>query len=92
MASPLLLVAAHSESSLVGNLRGIISTMKKPRPSSDLLVGAKARLMPKDPPIANTCLRVEDPAPHGQWKNGWSMVLDHPEDHRRAVTRRGINR
>jgi hypothetical protein len=70
---------------------GNLSAMKKRLPGADLPVRAKARGIAKDPPIADTCLRVDGPKPYGQRENRRIIVLNHPEDHRCTIPRCGAD-
>ncbi len=66
--------------------------LKKWLPSVDRSVGAKARVIPEDLPVADACLKMDGPKPHRYRKRRRGFVLGHPEDHRRAVTRRALDR
>ena len=70
----------------------VISTGKKWLPPPDLPIRAEARRISEETPIADTGLGIQRPKPHGQRDLRWGLVLDHPEDHRRAVARRSVNR
>jgi hypothetical protein len=63
-------------------------------PSSDLLVHSKRLVLrcPEDPPAAKACGSIDGPIPSDQRQSGRHLILDHPENHRRAITRRGANR
>lgn len=69
-----------------------ISATKKRHPSADFSVRADARVICEDPPVADTCRRIDSPKPHGQRENRRDVVLDHPEDYRRAAAGRSANR
>jgi hypothetical protein len=45
----------------------------------------------KDPPIADACLSADCPECRSQRENRWDLVLGHPEDYGRAITRRGAD-
>lgn len=70
----------------------VISIAKERFPSSDLPIRAETRRISEEAPIADTGLGIQRPKPRGQWDLRWSLVLDRPEDHRRAVARRSGNR
>jgi hypothetical protein len=70
------------------------SLAQKWPPPTDLLVGVELRSLQisKDSPAAKACCSADSPEPDSQRESGWSIILSQPEDHRRTVTRHGIDR
>ncbi len=61
-------------------------------PTSDLPIRAEARGITEEAPIADTDRRFDCPVAHWLRDVRRCLVLNHPEDHGRAVTRRGADR
>ena len=81
----------HSILGRIGSSRSIVSNVKKRLPSTDLVVGAKAWGVSEDLPVADACIRVDGPKAH-RLRLAWrSLILSHPEDHRRAGVWGGVH-
>jgi hypothetical protein len=72
-------------------LAATVSLTKTRPPSANMPVRAEAWGISKKPPITDSRLGVDSPKSDRLREGRWHLILLQPEDHRRAVPRRGAD-